>query len=617
MKAFVFDIETDGLSPTKIHVFSATANGKNIKSTNDYDTLRGFLRRDRILIAHNSIRYDKPALEKILGINIKGKVVDTLALSWYLEPSRKKHGLADWGVEFGIPKPVIEDWDNLSYEEYKHRCEEDVKINFKLWERLWNKLLTLYEGDETEAWRLIDYLTFKMECAAEQEASKWKLDVEKCEDGLETLTKEKEEKICQLAAIMPKVPKYQVKKRPAKPFKKNGSLSSIGEKWFTLLEREGLPEDYEEEVKVLTKMVEPNPGSVPQIKDWLYSLGWKPETFKFVRNKETGDVKQIPQINLERGAGICKSIKKLYKKEANLEMLDGLSVLTHRISLLKGFMKAVDEEGYVKAEIQGLTNTLRFKHAVCVNLPGIDKPYGELIRGCLIAPDGYELCGADMSSLEDRIKQHLIWKFDNTYVRKMMAEDYDPHLTLAVSAGALTEDQMAAHKGGTENHSAVRKIYKVANYACQYSAGAATVARAAGISKKEGTKLVDEYWKLNWAVRAVPKTIRTKTEHGSVWLFNPISKLWYSLRTEKDIFSTLVQGSGVWAFDTWVKHLLSKRKQLVGQFHDEFIICVKTGYRDKCTELIRWAMLETNKKLNLNRKLDCDIQYGKTYAEVH
>ena len=569
MKAlFVFDIEADGLDPTKIHVFSVTADGETIKSTNNCGAMRRFLSvGSHVLVAHNSIRYDKPALEKILGIKIKGKVVDTLALSWYLEPQRKKHGLGDWGEEFGIPKPKIDDWDNLSYEEYKHRCEEDVKINYQLWERLWKKLLTLYEGDEAEAWRLIDYLTFKMECAAEQEASKWKLDVEKCEEGLSTLTKEKEEKTCQLAAIMPKVKKYQKKIRPKKPYKKDGSLSSTGKKWFSLLEEGGFSEDYEGEVKVFSRVDEPNPGSVPQIKDWLYSLGWVPETFKFVRHKVTGDVRQIPQINLEHGAGICKSIKKLYKKEAGLEVLDGLSVLTHRISLLNGFMKAVDEEGCVKAEIQGLTNTLRFKHAVCVNLPGIDKPYGELIRGCLTAPEGYELCGADMSSLEDRTKQHYMWKFDRAYVREMMTPDFDPHLDLAMSAGALTREQVEKHKAGVENHKAIRHTYKQANYSAVYGAGGPTVARAAGIPKKEGTALVEAYWKRNWSVKAIPKTIRTKTEFGSMWLLNPVSKLWYSLRAEKDIFSTLNQGTGVWVFDTWVKHIRSKRPQLTAQFH--------------------------------------------------
>ncbi len=71
--------------------------------------------------------------------------IDTLALSWYLFPERQKHGLADWGVDLGIPKPKVDDWQNLSYEEYKHRCEEDTKINWKLWKKLERRLEEIYE----------------------------------------------------------------------------------------------------------------------------------------------------------------------------------------------------------------------------------------------------------------------------------------------------------------------------------------------------------------------------------------------------------------------------------------------------------------------------------------
>ena len=57
----------------------------------------------------------------------------------------------------------------------------------------------------------------------------------------------------------------------------------------------------------------------------------------------------------------------------------------------------------------GLTNTLRFKHAKpLVNLPAVDKPYGKEIRGCLTCPEGYTLCGADMTSLEDTTKRHYM-----------------------------------------------------------------------------------------------------------------------------------------------------------------------------------------------------------------
>ena len=35
-----------------------------------------------------------------------------------------------------------------------------------------------------------------------------------------------------------------------------------------------------------------NPNSNDQVKDWLYSLGWKPRTYKFTRDKATGDERQ-------------------------------------------------------------------------------------------------------------------------------------------------------------------------------------------------------------------------------------------------------------------------------------------------------------------------------------
>lgn len=212
----VFDCEGDGLNPTKIHVLSVRGKDGSIHSTNDYDKMRKFLTNASVLIAHNCIRFDIPVFERILGIKIKARLVDTLALSWYLNHEMKKHGLEVFGTVYNIPKPKIEDWETGTYEEYKHRCEEDVKINGALWDDLWARLKKLY-GSEEEAWRLIDYLTFKMNCARLQEESRWKLDVARVEQGLKDLEEEKESKTAQLALVMPKVAKKAKKKRPAKP----------------------------------------------------------------------------------------------------------------------------------------------------------------------------------------------------------------------------------------------------------------------------------------------------------------------------------------------------------------------------------------------------------------
>lgn len=614
----VFDIEADGLNPTKIHCLSV--NTKHIRSTADYNNMRSYFSKAKVLVGHNIARYDIPALERLLGITITAKLVDTLALSWYLYPNRLRHGLAEWGEEFGIPKPVVEDWEDQPVEVYIHRCEEDVKINTKLWEKMWKHLLKLY-GSEEEAWRLIDYLSFKMKCAAEQEKHRWKLDVDKCTEALNRLTLLREEKIEELKLAMPPDRKMGFKSKPVKMFLKGkvNCLTAVGKQWLELLAEKGLPEDFDGVVEYVKSEKEPNPGSHEQIKAWLYSLGWEPFTFKYDRDKITGDVRKIPQVQQDKtkGPGLCSSVKELYVKEPKLEVLDGLSILTHRISVLSGFLDNVDGDGYVRAEVQGLTNTLRFKHRVVVNLPGVDKLYGADIRGCLVAPEGYELCGSDMSSLEDRTKQHYMWDYDPDYVRAMLAQDFDPHLDLAQFAGELTALQVAMHKAKEQDHGAVRKVYKGVNYACVYGASAATVSRTAGCNLQKGEKLVAAYWKRNWSVKKIAEDQTVKTCAGQKWLYNPVSRFWYSLRFEKDRFSTLNQGTGVYCFDVWMGHVNNGGPPVIGQFHDEGIWLIKLGNRERMTAHIRSAMDKTNAELQLNRELDCSVDFGATYADIH
>ena len=621
----VFDVESDGFNPTKLHCISVKGTNTKLKSTANYDNMRKFFTNADVLIGHNIIRFDIPVVERILGIKITARRVDTLALSWYLEPQRVRHGLEYYGEDFGIPKPVVTDWDGLTTEEYIHRCEEDVKINTTLWEKQWKQLLKLY-GSEEEAWRFIDYLTFKMDCALEQEVRKWKLDVPRATKVLAELVAIREDKVTELASVMPKVPVISKKSRPAKPFKQDGSWSIVGSNWFSLLLENNLEDDYDGVVEVVTGHKEPNPGSSPQLKAWLNSFGWVPETFEYKRNKDTGDVRKIPQMNLKHGGGVCPSIKKLFDVEPKLQVLEGLSILTHRISILNGFLGNIDEDGYIQARIQGLTNTLRFKHQVVVNLPGVDKPYGTDIRGCLIAPEGYELLGSDMCSLEDRTKQHYMWDFGPDYVKEMMTDDFDPHIDLAMFAKAMKPEDAHNFKNATPEFKlkplykalgALRKTYKQVNYSCVYGAGGATVGRSAGVSTHKGGLLVEAYWKRNWSVKAIAEAQVVKVSGGMKWLYNPVSRFWYSLRHEKDRFSTLNQGTGVYCFDTWVKYVRSKNLPIVGQFHDEICCVLRKGMRDRAIKVCKWAIDKANEELNLNRKLDCSIDFGDSYAEIH
>ena len=102
-----------------------------------------------------------------------------------------------------------------------------------------------------------------------------------------------------------------------------------------------------------------------------------------------------------------------------------------------------------------------------------------------------------------------------------------------------------------------------------------------------------------------------------MWLLNPINGFWYSLRTTKDIFSTLVQGTASYVFDLWVEEILKQREQITAQFHDEVVLEITEGYEKQCEEIIRNAINIVNEKLPLNRELDVSVQFGKRYSEIH
>jgi hypothetical protein len=669
MTCSIFDIETDGLieTVTKIHCLSVIKfeNGQVRKFTlTSYLDMVNFFRTEEILVGHNIIRYDIPVVKKILGIEVKSRLIDTLPLSWYLYPNRQEHGLESWGEDVGVPKPPINDWENLTIEEYIFRCESDTEINAKLFDLQINYLKLLY-GTTEKIDRIMNYLMFKMDCAREQEEVKWKLDVAKCQKGLDYLYSEFSEKAEALSDIMPKITHYRVMARPKKMYKKDGTLSTIGEKWMELLKERGLPDYHLGSIKIPVKEVRGNSGSHQQLKDWLFSLGWIPETFKYVKD-EDGSIRKIPQLNGEDG--LCKSVKKLIDTVPELELLDGLFILKHRIGLLEGFMKNKDENDFVIAAVSGLTNTLRFKHTIVVNLPTIPKPYWEEVRGCLIAPDeNHVLCGSDMSSLEDNTKRHYMYYYDPEYVKEMMTYRFDAHCDIAVLAGKMSRDDEAFYKwydtkkekqdcqrildeyyargfsqeermkGSATGFSLeqllamppdeqakqikilkpIRLKNKKVNFAGIYGAGAAKIALTADITLAEAKELHQTYWKRNWSVKKIAASCIVKTIGGQMWQLNPVSQFWYSLRSEKDKFSTLNQGTGVYCFDSWVRHVRRQEVKLCGQFHDEIISPVLKTDKDILVNKLEKAINQTNDELQLNVKLGISKDFGNSYAEIH
>lgn len=617
---------------------------------------------ENVFIIHNAYTFDIHALEHFGIKTDKMQIIDTLPLSWYLANQRERHGLAWWGEEFGIPKPVIDDWEGLTQEEYDHRVIEDCKIQRSLWMKFCTEFGLMYGcKTQTEVYKhpAFKYLMFKSKQLAEQTRNKWKFDVENAKKLFEELELEIAERREKLKSAMPQVPKYAKRKMPSKPYKANGDLSVAGEKWKKLTEAEGLPFTYKGDIQEVTKYEEPNPASSKQVKDWLYSLGWIPETFEYKREPD-GSTRAIPQVNKKNSNGlVCQSVERLIEDAPQVEALKGLGIVNHRFSMVKGWLEN-HQDGYLIAEAGGFTNTLRLKHRILVNMPSGRVPYGMQIRGLLLAREGNTLTGADLSSLENRWKFHFQYPLDPEFVESQMSDDFDPHMALAVAGGLMSEDDMNFYKIFEANQpykdhwktddltarveransdsewkeseikriAKIRAIGKNGNYALQYGAGVETLARTAKITKKQATKLKEGYDKLNWTIPVIAAAQKVKSFKNGKYLLNPVNKLYYPLKAEKDRFSTLIQGSGSYTLDLWIMKFFQIRKKaiesgrikyayLLGTFHDELIL----EHRTEDTEEIRLMLLEAidlvNKSLKLHVDLTCDIKHGQSYAEIH
>lgn len=660
----IFDLECDGLldEVTKLHCFCYQIYEKGVLlekgalvNPNDIIT---FLDKQETLIGHNIIRFDLPVLKKLLGWKKPKelKIIDTMGLSWYLYIGRKSHGLESFGEEFGVPKPKISDWSNLTIEEYIHRCSEDVEINQRLFHKQIPFLHKLYPKQEDKE-RIINYLNFKLDCLREQEEVKIKIDTEllyKSLDELETIYNEKVEI---LKGVMPKVYKYKEVTKPNKMTKKDSSLSEAGKKWYSLLQEQELPEDYEGIVTVLCGEEEPNPGSIDQVKKLLFSLGWKPNIF----DKKT----KVAQI-YDENKRVSISVKELYQLCPELENLDMMSMIKNRINTLKGFQENLDSNNFSIATAQGLTNTLRFTHKKPVaNLVKVGKFYGEQIRGLITVPnDNYLFCGSDCSALEDTTKQNYMMKYDAEYVKEMRTPGFDPHIDIALLSGLLSKEEVIRYKEldkkkdqTPEEHKEFvilknkRGIAKIGNFSMTYGAQPPTVAESINKPIEDAQKLFNIYWERNWSVKKIAEDFRVRIifKDGSVkdyinkslidfstdknkrrqwysfsetidsmWLLNPYSNFYYSLRKPKDAFSTGNQGLGVWCFDNFVREVRQKGIRISLQYHDEIgFVFLKSKSKEEIVQKLKECISKVNDRLQLPIPIDISADFGVNYAECH
>lgn len=142
MSRLIFDIEADGLLDTVSQVWCIVTLDIDTQEMLSYtpetlsDGLQALERAD-LLVGHNIIGYDIPALTKALRpFKRHPKVLDTLVASRFLQPERwGGHSLEAWGERLKAPKGDFSDFSEFSDEMLEY-CKQDVRVNYEIFKAL-------------------------------------------------------------------------------------------------------------------------------------------------------------------------------------------------------------------------------------------------------------------------------------------------------------------------------------------------------------------------------------------------------------------------------------------------------------------------------------------------
>jgi len=591
MSNLVFDIEADGLDPTKI--FCIVAQDVDTMDVFTFDNTQleeGYkmLSAATKLIGHNVIGYDIPVIKKLAGIDLfSKKIVDTLVLSRLFKPTREgNHGLEGWGYRLGFRKGDFgqqEDAWNAYTPEMLEYCKNDVLLNTKVYEAL-----KLESRGFTPQSVQIEHAVAKI--VDQQRTNGFVLDVEKVmglmamfETKLHDIEQEVQEEFRPVVTTQILTPKYTATGALAKTatdqYDKGTRLSDNEYERMLLNKEECLP--------IARKTETPfNLGSRKQIGEYLIRFGWSPKKFTptgqpIVDESTLNRVKNIPQAAL-----IAKYL-----------------MVQKRLAQTKSWIKELDEEtgrvhGYVNPN-GAVTSRMTHSHPNMAQIPSSSSPYGEDCRSCWTVPDGYKLVGVDASGLELRMLAHYL--NDKDYTNEILNGDIH------------TANQRLAR---IESRSQAKTFI----YALLYGAGDAKLGSVVGGSRTVGKGLRQRFFDNLPSFKQLTDSVQREAKTGFI---KALDGRRLTVRSEHAALNTLLQGAGAIVMKQAVillNDMLINKKldaKFVANVHDEWQIECREDHADAVGKLGVEAIVRAGKIFNLNCPLDGDYNVGSNWSETH
>jgi len=574
MTRLMFDIETNGLAPTKVWciVTKDIDTGSVVTYVEgQWSQFNKAIAQAQEVIGHNIIGYDIPACKRLLGTDFSAcKITDTLVMSRLANPQREAHSLGHWGEKLGYPKGDYSDWSQYTHDMLLY-CEQDVNVNHEVYKALL-KELDEFSSDSLELEHGVQSII------QEQVRNGWLLNQPKARD----LVAELQEKSYELEEVVQQVflPLPTYIKEIVPKFKKDGSTSIVGLKF--------LGERWEEVGGPFSRIDWPvfNLASRQQIGRYLKHFGWKPKTFT-----ETGH----PIVSED----VLKNVKGI----PEAELIASYLLVGKRIAQVRSWLEAADEttgrvHGYVNTN-GAVTGRMTHSKPNLAQVPSSSSLYGPECRGCWIVNSGYKLVGIDASGLELRMLAHYM---------------NDPDYTNTILTGDIhTANQKAA---GLDT----RNQAKTFIYAYLYGAGDEKIGSIAGGGRAAGKRLKDSFLKATPALATLKDNVAVSAGKGYV---TGLDGRKIFIRSEHAALNSLLQSAGalimkqaLLILDKYAK-LWRLDYKFVGNIHDEFQVEVREDQADRFGSLAASCIEAAGIHFKLRCPLAGDFKVGNTWAETH
>ena len=642
------------------------------------------------VVGHNLEGFDLWVLWKFFGIKPvvgkKGKdylggkevqFIDTYVLSMYIQPDSKFHslaylssgaeiekmdfrqGLIDLGLMTGAePKGFEFSFYSDLMQTY---CDTDVDSGIGVFFKLWEKAKHYYKREWPHAsFRQVqkDYFLYQA-----QAYTGVKFDIEKAQALVSHIEVEMAKIKAEVDPVLPprglKTAEQAFYKIPAKPFKKDGTLSAIMEKWLLKHSAEivgdkikayGIECDFAAgEILPVSLPMEIEDGV--ELKQYFLDNGWVPHddfwnfkkdplTNKPIRDPVTrGFIKTTPKI--QHAGQICPNLEEL-EGFIPKKLVKFLS-LRNRKGVVEGWLNnpRLELDGRLSAEVSGYTPTFRVKHRTVVNCPKADPKVllGSEMRDLFTVENGNWYVGTDAAALENRTVAAYTMKYDGGKFADIVLKG-DSHTFNAFAFFPEIANKFDIDEEGLKDKiefKPYRNKAKTGAYLLAYGGGVAKLASSLNLSKEEAQRSYDNYWIANEGLGKLKKAVEKYYDNQGNKQFIPgwDGRLLFA-RGKNILINLAGQSCGAIAMsyaaclmDTWLGEMFidelgrpyylykGKIVKRVSLAHDEYSWEVEPGIEEEIKKLTVKAIVRAGEIIKLPIPLDGEGKIGKSWRDVH